>query len=335
MEEEREGCNCEPGLPAWMATFSDLMSLLMCFFVLLLAFSEMDVLKFKQIAGSMKSAFGVQNQIEIKDIPKGTSVIALEFQPGRPVPTPIDELAQQTMDTTKSTLEFQAGQDASVGWESQSDAASKKQNSSGLSTNKLSKSEANSNSGTSASQSAEEESTATQIEEAQGQTNQKETSSAAKRVSEQLEEHVVDGAIEVESLGQQLIIRIKEKGAFAAGSAFLQPKLAPIVRDIAEVLNAVPGEITITGHSDNVQINTELYKSNWELSSQRAIAVVYEMEKVPFFDSSRVKVVGMGSNQPLEPNTSEENRQRNRRVEISVLQGKPFESEELPAQLID
>ena len=55
-----EECKCPPpGLPAWMGTFADLMSLLMCFFVLLLAFSEMDVLKFKQIAGSMKFAFGV------------------------------------------------------------------------------------------------------------------------------------------------------------------------------------------------------------------------------------------------------------------------------------
>lgn len=58
-------------------------------FVLLLAFSEMDVLKFKQIAGSMKFAFGVQNKIEVKDIPKGTSVIAMEFTPGKPEPTPL------------------------------------------------------------------------------------------------------------------------------------------------------------------------------------------------------------------------------------------------------
>ncbi len=87
-------------------TFADLMSLLMCFFVLLLSFSEMDVLKFKQIAGSMKFAFGVQNQLEVKDIPKGTSIIAQEFRPGRPEPTPIDVIMQQTMDITQQTLEF-------------------------------------------------------------------------------------------------------------------------------------------------------------------------------------------------------------------------------------
>ena len=90
---EEECPKCPPeGLPAWMGTFADLMSLLMCFFVLLLSFSEMDVLKFKQIAGSMKFAFGVQNKIEVKDIPKGTSVIAMEFRPGKPDPTPIESI---------------------------------------------------------------------------------------------------------------------------------------------------------------------------------------------------------------------------------------------------
>jgi chemotaxis protein MotB len=91
MENECPKCSPE-GLAPWMATFADLMALLMCFFVLLLSFSEMDVLKFKQIAGSMKFAFGVQNKIEVKDIPKGTSVIAMEFRPGRPDLTPIDTI---------------------------------------------------------------------------------------------------------------------------------------------------------------------------------------------------------------------------------------------------
>ncbi|TMP53462.1 flagellar motor protein MotB, partial [Pseudoalteromonas citrea] len=115
MSDEQE-CKCPPpGLPAWMGTFADLMSLLMCFFVLLLAFSEMDVLKFKQIAGSMKFAFGVQNKIEVKDIPKGTSVIAMEFTPGKPEPTPIETIQQQTVEMTQQMLEFQAGDESSAG----------------------------------------------------------------------------------------------------------------------------------------------------------------------------------------------------------------------------
>ena len=96
----------EEGAPAWVMTFADLMSLLLCFFVLLLSFSEMDVLKFKQIAGSMKFAFGVQRDKEFRMAPKGTSIIAQEFSPGKPVPSSLKELRQSTTDDTKNNLDF-------------------------------------------------------------------------------------------------------------------------------------------------------------------------------------------------------------------------------------
>ncbi|KEA65034.1 Flagellar motor rotation protein MotB [Marinobacterium lacunae] len=109
MSDEQQKCKCPPpGAPAWMATFSDLMSLLMCFFVLLLSFSEMDVLKFKQLAGSMREAFGVQNQIKVEDIPKGTSIIAQEFSPGRPEPTPLNEVRQMTINNDMNTLDVRS-----------------------------------------------------------------------------------------------------------------------------------------------------------------------------------------------------------------------------------
>src|SRR5690606_12741520 len=92
-------------LPGWMATFADLMSLLMCFFVLLLSFSEMDVVKYKQIAGSLKNAFGVQNKINARDIPKGTSVISREFSPGRADPTDLETVQQHTADLTRRDLD--------------------------------------------------------------------------------------------------------------------------------------------------------------------------------------------------------------------------------------
>lgn len=97
---------CPTGLPAWMATFADLMALLMCFFVLLLSFSEMDVIKFKQIAGSMQMAFGVQRQVEAKIMPKGTSIIAQEFSPGKPQPTVIEDIRQFTTDDQKDNLDW-------------------------------------------------------------------------------------------------------------------------------------------------------------------------------------------------------------------------------------
>ncbi len=87
---------CKPGAPAWLATFADLMSLLMCFFVLLLSFSELDAQKYKQVAGSMAKAFGVQRKITTDKSPMGTSFIAREFSPGRPDPTVIKVLMQKS-----------------------------------------------------------------------------------------------------------------------------------------------------------------------------------------------------------------------------------------------
>lgn len=295
---EQECPKCPPeGLPAWMGTFADLMSLLMCFFVLLLAFSEMDVLKFKQIAGSMKFAFGVQNKIEVKDIPKGTSVIAMEFRPGRPDPTPIENIQQQTIDMTQQMLEFQAGDEDSAGGRQKQRGEQR---------------------GGSAQQTSTDQSSA----QATQQASQQETNELMKKVAQQLQKQILDGSIEMESLGQQITIRIRENGSFSAGSAFLQPQFRPILRAIGELLADVPGEIEVSGHSDSQQISNELYRSNWDLSAQRAVAVAEELVRAPGFDQSRMEVVGRASNAPLSTNDNSDDRSRNRRVEISINQGK-------------
>ncbi|MGN4983261.1 flagellar motor protein MotB [Aeromonas dhakensis] len=292
-------CKCPPpGLPGYMGTFADLMSLLMCFFVLLLSFAEMDVQKFKQIAGSMEKAFGVQNILEVKDIPKGTSVIAQEFRPGRPEPTPIDTIMQQTIDMTQTELEFQPGDADKAGGHDKSE-------------DKLVGGDTQ--------------------QEAQKQ-QQEQSNALAKALADQMKAQIQDGAIEIEALGQQIIIRIREKAAFPAGSAFLQPQFWPVVRKVAVLLKDVPGEITISGHTDNVATEDELFQSNWELSSQRAVAVAHQMIKVPGFDGSRLVVQGMADSQPLVPNTTPENRRMNRRVEISIMQGKPTVSAPISAQ---
>ncbi|ADT67664.1 MAG: chemotaxis protein MotB [Pseudoalteromonas tetraodonis] len=297
-----EECKCPPpGLPAWMGTFADLMSLLMCFFVLLLAFSEMDVLKFKQIAGSMKFAFGVQNKIEVKDIPKGTSVIAMEFTPGKPEPTPIETIQQQTVEMTQQMLEFQAGDESSAGGRQEQRGEKR---------------------GGESSSTSEEVAAATAVSAA----DQEQINDLVKKIAQQLEKQIIDGAIELESLGQQIIIRIRENGSFPSGSAFLQPQFKPIIQDIGRLLKDVPGEITVSGHTDDFQVSNELYINNWDLSSKRAVAVASELQKVPGFDKTRMMVVGRAETRPLVPNDSREDRRRNRRVEISILQGKAKES---------
>lgn len=105
-EEDCDCPECIQAIAPWMATFADLMSLLMCFFVLLLSFSEMDVQSYKRMAGSLKAAFGVQREIKVEDPPKATSIIAQEFSPGKPQPTILKIIQQQS--TTESEVEVDA-----------------------------------------------------------------------------------------------------------------------------------------------------------------------------------------------------------------------------------
>ena len=126
------------------------------------------------------------------------------------------------------------------------------------------------------------------------------------------------------------MIRMREKGAFPEGSAFLQPKFRPLVRQIAELVKDVPGIVRISGHTDDQRLDSELYRSNWDLSSQRAVSVAQEMEKVRGFSHQRLRVRGMADTAPLAPNDSDANRALNRRVEISIMQGEPLYSEEVP-----
>ena len=146
-----------------------------------------------------------------------------------------------------------------------------------------------------------------------------------------MQEQIQDGAIELESLGQQIIIRIKENGSFPSGSTFLQPRFKPIIQQIGAILRDIPGEVTVSGHTDNDQVSDELNSNNWELSSKRAVSVAVELLNGTGLDKNRLVVVGHADTRPLVDNDTEQNRKRNRRVEISILQGKAKESE--PIQL--
>ncbi|WP_354625621.1 flagellar motor protein MotB [Psychromonas sp. MME2] len=327
---DQECPKCPPeGLPAWMGTFADLMSLLMCFFVLLLSFSEMDVLKFKQIAGSMKNAFGVQTNLEVKDIPKGTSVIAQEFRPGKPDPTPIEVIMQQTIEMTKAKLDFKEGDSNNSGGQTKIQAP--KQDAPDESESDNINEPLDSTDLESQEQQQEEEQQDEAMDEPVENLIQAPGVSAdhglASKVAKDLREEINDGAIEIESLGQQLIIRIREKGAFPSGSAFLQPRFRPVISKVGKVLVDVPGVITISGHTDSEPVHSELYRSNWDLSAQRAVSVAHEMLKVKGMKGKELVVAGYANTKPLTKGKSIAERRRNRRVEIMVMQGEAKESD--------
>ncbi|MCV6591184.1 MAG: MotB family protein [Marinobacterium sp.] len=284
-DEEENNCpECEPGAPGWLATFADLMALLMCFFVLLLSFSEMDVLKFKQLAGSMREAFGVQNQIKVEDIPKGTSIIAQEFSPGRPEPTPLNEVRQMTVNNNLNTLDIRS----KVG------EADTKDNNAGEFEEK--------------------------IQEQLEQQKQEAEREAVEFVAA-LSQEIGQGSVEVETDERKIIIRVKEKGSFGSGSAELKFEYIPVIAKIRDMLLRVRGKVSIEGHTDNIPYSGRNFESNWDLSAARALAVAHELFSDTRMDQKRFTVSGLASVKPLVPNNTRNNRARNRRVEIIIQKG--------------
>ncbi|MEE2729708.1 MAG: flagellar motor protein MotB [Pseudomonadota bacterium] len=283
-EDECECPECPKGLPAYLATFADLMSLLMCFFVLLLAFSEMDVQKYKQVAGSMKDAFGVQDKIKMKEIPKGTSIIAQEFSPGRPQPTPLNEVRQSTTETMNNTLEVLCSPGRS---EQREDA--------------------------------EEQSTDHSAEILERLIAM--TQADAVEVASMMKQDIQSGAVEVETRNRRIVIRVKEQGSFPSGSATLRPDFVPIMDKIRTAIKDIDGIYSVEGHTDDLPISTARFRSNWELSSARAVSVAHELMKDGDMEPTKFTVKGFADTKPMVANDSDDNRSRNRRVEIVIEQG--------------
>jgi len=290
-EEESDCPECVEGLPAYMGTFADLMSLLMCFFVLLLSFSEMDVIKFKQIAGSLKMAFGVQREVSAESIPMGTSVIAQEFSPGRPEPTPINEVKQKADTTPENTLEVIC---------KPGDAELKDQSDSGS------------------------PSPVTYVDKSNADLDREkkiqETEGDAQMIASIMREEVSKGLVEIETQEQTITIRIKDQGSFESGSAELNYDFIPVIDVIRDVLVGIQGTISVEGNTDNVPIVSGRFRSNWQLSSARAISVAEELFSTGQLDQSRFAVTGYADTRPLVANDTAAHRATNRRVEIVIKQ---------------
>ena len=283
--EEEEG-----NADGWMVTFSDLMSLLLCFFVLILSMAEVDIIKYKQLADSMAEAFGVQRELELESIPKGTSVVSTEFRPGIPDETIVDVVQQVTTDQTRNSLRI----------------------------------------GNPDSPEADEKDIRDEVltyDEVMALI--KETQLDAEMLRRLLKTEIKEGQIDVESTARTILIRIREKGSFASGSALLNSSFVGVIDKIANALTQIEGRIAVEGHTDNVPINTFAYPSNWDLSAARSVAVVRRMLDIAPLEPTRVTASGFADTRPQAINSTFQGRARNRRVEIVVKQPLDEESNKL------
>lgn len=152
---------------------------------------------------------------------------------------------------------------------------------------------------------------------------------SAKLISNALGREIKAGSIDVETAGKKIIIRVREKASFGSGRAELKGSFRPILAKVAKILNGSEGKIIVAGHTDNIPIYTERFRSNWELSSARAVSVAHEMMLATKIPSNRFLIQGFADTEPMAPNDTPANRAKNRRVEIILQQGDDKEGKKI------
>tara|TARA_B100000035_G_scaffold293733_1_gene283416 strand:- start:838 stop:1713 length:876 start_codon:yes stop_codon:yes gene_type:complete len=266
----------------WLVTFSDLLSLLLCFFVVLLSIADFDPIKYKQIQSNMINAFGVQREIPLEDIPKGTSVVATHFQPGIPEETPVETIQQITREQERDSLRL-----------GEPDAE------------------------------RERERDMREAVETLDEMMQlvRDTEIDADMLRKLLRAEIEAGQIDVESEERTILIRIREKGSFASGSAYLNNDFVKVIDKIGSAIGQIEGRVFVEGHTDSIPINSFAYPSNWDLAVSRAASVTRRLVRPETgINPRRVTASGFAATRPQAVNTSAEGRARNRRVEIIIKQ---------------
>ncbi|MCO6414255.1 MAG: OmpA family protein [Thiogranum sp.] len=341
-----------PGSPAWVMTFADLMSLLLCFFVLLLSFSEMDVSKYKELAGSLQNAFGVQRDIQVKEPPKGINVVAREFSPGRPEPTPMNVIRQMTTSDLNVNLDLgilrrpptpapkadhapdrekalnRSDRDEGlselqkVELEKAKRLAAKRLEERLVAEQKLLAALARNEGKITIDEKSLEDLIKAKVEAER----QRKLEESAQLISNALGGEIKQGSVDVETEGRKIVIRVREKASFGSGQAELKDAFRPLLGRVASILKDSEGKIIVAGHTDNVPINTERFRSNWELSAARAVSVAHEMMRASGIPNHRFLVQGFADTEPMTDNSTAAHRATNRRVEIVLMQGDDIES---------
>lgn len=155
------------------------------------------------------------------------------------------------------------------------------------------------------------------------------TGKALKRMADKIKNSmawlVEEDLIAVRQTDNWLEIEIKSSILFLRGSAKLQSQSEPILQEIARILADFPHPIRVEGFTDNTPITTVAFPSNWELSAGRAATVVHLFTKNDI-NPLRLSAVGYGEFRPIAENTTDEGRQKNRRVVLVVMKDEEAET---------
>lgn len=221
----------------WLGTFSDTMTLLLTFFILLYSFSNVDAQKFKQIASAFQSVFYGNS---------GQTVYDFNMKDGNvPLVGETDKMGQST------------------GGDSQD---------------------------------------------------------IYNKVKNFVDKNNLQGTVEIKEDSRGVIIELRDNVLFESGKADIKHNSLSILDKISSLISTLPNNnIVVEGHTDNVPINNYKYETNWELSTARATSVLRYFVETKKMIPTRFTAAGYGEYKPIVANDSDENRAKNRRVNILVV----------------
>lgn len=254
MKRRRVKKSKDSGAPKWMVTYSDMVTLILVFFILLFSISQVDSAKFNAISDSFRNR------------------MIFDFYPS---PVPMDNPTENTsvQESGKNSNEFEnPTQQKNINDRDNEDA--KKEDS---------------------------------------------LSSLMKDVEKYLDENKLNNVISASRTERGVILVLQESILFDSGEAAILDSGKPFLNKIGTLLEKIPNQVKVEGHTDSRPISNYRYPSNWELSGARASSVIRYLINENQFDQGRFSSVGYGDTKPIVPNTNAENWSKNRRVEIVIL----------------
>lgn len=272
------------GGASWLTTYSDLVTLLLCFFILLFSMAIVDKQKVEKVALSIRAAFLGETGDSIFSMNAGDTLISLT-----PV---IDE------NDLLDRLDEEAGAEGEEGDETGAEG------------------EEGDETGQEGDEGSETGEAGAEGEETGGDAEGIGTLKAD--IQGLIDKMGLNENIRVIDEGTRIILRMDSVILFDTGKADLKPSARPVIEKIGEILKSLDTEIQVQGHADDRPINTPEFSSNWELSTKRATNVVKYLIDKCGVSENHLTATGNAEFRPIAPNDSEYNRQKNRRIDIAI-----------------
>lgn len=305
--------------PLWQSTFSDLMNLLLCFFVLLFSMSSINEDKYQMVVNSLQTAF---TSIMASG---GNSIVA-----GSMVSSGISQLPDFSNYFGTSLSKGDGEGETDTGTVPMTDDSSKDTNPDADSTSDTDETakengedaENNAAEETDASETDATKNTDVSVTDAEEKLNQaayEESEKMAEDIQASAQQYGIQDLIQVDYNGDFVKITLSGALLFDSGSATLRDEAVPLVEKLAKILENYPSNlIDIEGHTDNVPIKSSKFESNDVLSMYRALNVTNLIRENSILDPGHIISTGRGDYNPVADNSTPEGRARNRRVEIKV-----------------